>query len=54
VFNGTTAFGLVKGASYRGDGSCIFYFYMSTDYLPAGWSLLTEGASAPGPLIPAQ
>ena len=51
VFNGTTAFGLVKGASYRGDGSCIFYFYMSTDYLPAGWSLLTEGGV---PLAPAQ
>ncbi|GAA0335146.1 hypothetical protein GCM10009087_51870 [Sphingomonas oligophenolica] len=47
VFNGTTAFGLVKGASYRGDGSCIFYFYMSTDYLPAGWSLLESQVSSP-------
>ena len=42
VFSGTTAFGIVKGASYRPDGSCAFYFYMSTDYLPAGWSLLRE------------
>jgi len=47
VFNGGTAFGLVKGASYRGDGSCIFYFYMSTDYLPAGWSLLEVPVKAP-------
>ncbi|MEO7689451.1 MAG: hypothetical protein ABIS51_09200 [Sphingomonas sp.] len=50
VFNGGTAFGLVKGASYRSDGSCIFYFYMSTDYLPAGWSLLQVPVKAPIPL----
>jgi hypothetical protein len=40
VFSGTVAFGIVKGASYRPDGSCILYYYMSTDYLPPGWSLL--------------
>ena len=40
VFTGTTALGILKGASYRGDGSCAFYFYMSVDYLPQGWSLL--------------
>ncbi|HEX8301487.1 hypothetical protein [Sphingomonas sp.] len=40
VFSGTAAFGVVKGASYRRDGSCAFYFYMSLDYLPAPWSLL--------------
>ena len=40
VFSGTTAFGIVKGANYRGDGGCISYYYMSTDYLPPGWSLL--------------
>jgi len=51
VFNGTTAFGLVKGASYRGDGSCIFYFYMSTDYLPAGWSLLETPALPAAPTL---
>jgi len=48
VFSGTVAFGIVKGSSYRADGSCIFYFYMSTDYLPSGWSLLHgSGATAP-------
>ena len=41
VFLGSTAYGLLKGGSYRSDGSCAFYFYMSTDYLPAGWRLLT-------------
>ena len=40
VFSGTTALGVLKGASYRGDGSCVFYFYMSVDYLPPGWQLL--------------
>jgi len=49
VFNGTVAFGIVKGASYRGDGGCIFYYYMSTDYLPPGWLLAygADGATAP-------
>ncbi|WP_191993018.1 chymotrypsin family serine protease [Sphingomonas parva] len=41
VFRGTTAFGIVKGASYDKSGRCNFYYYMSTDYLPDGWSLLT-------------
>jgi len=40
VFNGTTALGILKGASYRRGGTCAFYFYMSLDYLPPGWSLL--------------
>lgn len=44
VFSGTTAFGVVKGASYRRDGSCAFYFYMSLDYLPAPWTLIVDGA----------
>jgi streptogrisin C len=43
VFSGTVAFGIVKGGSYRRDGSCAFYFYMSVDYLPAGWTLLRAG-----------
>jgi streptogrisin C len=43
VFAGTTAFGIVKGGTYRPDGSCSFYFYMSVDYLPAGWTLLRAG-----------
>ncbi|MEG3169664.1 hypothetical protein U1737_15840 [Sphingomonas sp. LB3N6] len=39
VFDGTIALGLVKGGTYRRDGECLFYYYMSTDYLPTGWSL---------------
>lgn len=40
VFNGTVAFGIVKGGSYGRPGECGFYYYMSVDYLPDGWSLL--------------
>ena len=40
VFLGEVAFGLVKGGSYRPDGACSLYYFMSTDYLPPGWSLL--------------
>ncbi|MBW6522887.1 S1 family peptidase [Sphingomonas sp. RHCKR47] len=47
VFLGNRAFGLVKGGSYRGDRSCAFYFYMSTDYLPTGWRLLEDATAAP-------
>lgn len=47
VFSGTSAYGVVKGASYRTDGSCAFYFYMSLDYLPAGWKLLTDPLLVP-------
>ncbi len=42
VFTGTTALGIVKGASYRPDGSCAFYFYMALDYIPEGWSVIRE------------
>jgi hypothetical protein len=42
IFLGTTAFGIVKGGNYAADGSCVFYYYMSTDYLPTGWSLLYQ------------
>ena len=45
VFSGTRAYGIVKGGSYRRDGTCAFYFYMSNDYLPTGWALL--GATPP-------
>jgi hypothetical protein len=48
VFSGTTAFGIVKGATFRRDGSCAFYFYMSLDYLPEPWRLIVE----PHPLQP--
>jgi hypothetical protein len=51
VFAGTTALGVLKGGSYRSDGSCAFWFYMSTDYLPDGWSLIR--AQGIGPPVPA-
>ena len=47
VFIGTTALGLVKGASYDAGGGCNFYYYMSTDFLPAGWSVLTQSVTPP-------
>ncbi len=51
VFVGTTAFGILKGGNYAADGRCNFYYYMSTDYLPPGWSLLLaqDLARPPGP-----
>ncbi len=48
VFSGTTAFGIVKGGSYRRDRSCAFYYYMSLDYLPSPWSLLVEPVASRG------
>jgi len=47
IFLGTTAFGIVKGGNYAGDGACVFYYYMSTDYLPTGWSLLYQAPRGP-------
>lgn len=52
VFLGTTAYGILKGGSYRSDGSCAFYFYMSTDYLPTGWRLLTAADAVPASVAP--
>jgi streptogrisin C len=49
VFIGTTALGIVKGGTYRADGSCTMYFYMSLDYVPTGWRVLTIGDAAPMP-----
>jgi hypothetical protein len=46
VFSGGVAFGIMKGGSYARSGRCNFYFYMSTDYLPEGWSLLREARPA--------
>jgi hypothetical protein len=42
VFSATIAFGLVKGSSYTADGRCRLYYYMSTDYLPPGWTVAVE------------
>jgi hypothetical protein len=39
VFSGTTAYGILKGGSGI-TGRCNFYYYMSTDFLPDGWSLV--------------
>lgn len=46
IFHGTVAFGIAKGGSYSRSGRCNFYYYMSTDYLPEGWTLSTVGAGA--------
>ncbi|WP_231420702.1 MULTISPECIES: S1 family peptidase [unclassified Sphingomonas] len=47
VFEGTTALGIVKGGTYAKNGTCLFYYYMSTDYLPPGWTLVHQPAAAP-------
>ncbi|WP_419807472.1 hypothetical protein [Sphingomonas sp.] len=41
VFDGTVALGILKGASYRADGVCSLYYYMSVDYVPTGWRVAT-------------
>lgn len=51
VFDGSVALGLVKGSSYRADGTCTLYYYQSTDYLPTGWRVL-EAAGEVLPLAP--
>ena len=40
VFSGYVAFGIAKGVNRTGAGQCLFYYYMSTDYLPPPWRLL--------------
>ena len=35
VFTGAIGFGIAKGINRNSSGSCNFYYYMSTDYLPA-------------------
>jgi hypothetical protein len=46
VFSGDIAFGITKGGSGGRLARCNFYFYMSTDFLPAGWRLLRSGIAA--------
>jgi hypothetical protein len=41
VFSGEIAFGIAKGANRNPSGACEFYYYMSTDYLPPPWRVLT-------------
>jgi hypothetical protein len=36
VFSGEIAFGIAKGVN-NSNGRCLFYYYMSTDYLPPPW-----------------
>ncbi len=40
VFSGGIAFGIAKGVNRASTGECLFYYYMSTDYLPESWRLL--------------
>jgi len=40
VFSGGVAFGIAKGVNRTSDGRCIFYYYMSTDFLPPPWRLM--------------
>jgi hypothetical protein len=45
VFSGGVAFGIAKGVNRTASGRCNFYYYMSTDYLPPPWRLLTARAA---------
>ncbi|MFN3726540.1 MAG: hypothetical protein ACK4SZ_09560 [Allosphingosinicella sp.] len=42
IFVGTIALGLNKGGNWTRSGSCNFYYFMSVDFLPEGWRLLTR------------
>jgi hypothetical protein len=44
VFNGDVAFGIAKGVNRTNGGQCLFYYYMSTDYLPPPWQLLVASS----------
>ena len=45
VFSGDVAFGIAKGVNRTNGGQCLFYYYMSTDYLPPPWRLLVESSA---------
>lgn len=47
VFSGAIAFGIAKGVNHTPSGRCLFYYYMSTDYLPTPWRLLVAEPTAP-------
>ena len=42
VFAGTVAIGIFKGGSGTRSPRCNFYYFMSTDFLPPGWTLLYD------------
>jgi hypothetical protein len=47
VFSGGIAFGIAKGVNRSVSGRCLFYYYMSTDYLPPPWRLLVAAPTRP-------
>ena len=49
VFSGGVAYGIAKGVNRTASGQCLFYHYMSTDYLPPPWQLLVNKATRPQP-----
>jgi len=49
VFSGGIAFGIAKGVNRTAGGQCLFYYYMSTDYLPSPWRLLVSEPRPPRP-----
>ena len=49
VFSGGIAFGIAKGVNRSASGQCLFYYYMSTDYLPSPWRLLVASSPARRP-----
>ncbi|HEX8669327.1 MAG TPA: hypothetical protein VF727_13245 [Allosphingosinicella sp.] len=54
VFSGAIAYGIVKGGTYTATGRCAFYYYMSLDYMPDGWSLLTAPTAGEPDAPPSQ
>lgn len=53
VFLGTTVMGILKGGNYTEQGRCNFYYYMSADYMPPGWSLVLARRGAEAASLPA-
>ena len=47
VFSGEIAFGIAKGVNRASSGQCLFYYYMSTDFLPPPWRLLVAALVKP-------
>jgi streptogrisin C len=47
VFSGDVAFGIAKGINRDSTGRCLFYYFMSTDYLPPPWRPLVVSNVTP-------